>query len=156
FPTASKSLQRTIAIKYLERDYFPQSWADVDPANYPPNLPVLYPKLASIPTATPEQVFYHALTEVVLGDSPTGLDSFSASDMATDTTTGLPYFKDAWAHPLRFYRWPTLFFRELGQTGPNTVGAFTAADLDAARSMFSTLPVFSGNLAQDLARDPDD
>jgi hypothetical protein len=57
-------------------------------------------------------------------------------------------FVDAWGKPLQFYRWPTRLFRP--------TGAASQIDPTYAKILFATLPVFSGNLQTDLARDPDD
>jgi prepilin-type N-terminal cleavage/methylation domain-containing protein len=58
---------------------------------------------------------------------------------------------DGWGNPIRRYVWPTRLFRS-GGTG----AAFTAADLARAKIVLSGNPLFSGNLANDLAKDPDD
>jgi hypothetical protein len=70
---------------------------------------------------------------------------------------GLPEFIDAWGNPLRFYRWPTRLFRSMGQNASGSLNAISASpDVATAKLLFSTLPVFTGNLQVDLARDPQD
>jgi prepilin-type N-terminal cleavage/methylation domain-containing protein len=106
---------------------------------------------------TNQEILYNILTENVLGDSPLGTDSFSATEVVTEppistpVTNGLPYFIDAWKGPIKFYRWPTRLFRS-GGTGI----AISPNDVLNAKLVFAALPVFTGNLQTDLARDPDD
>ena len=147
-------LQNVVAQKLITARYFPQSAKEIYNQN-------LYPNLSA---ATPEEVFFHALTDTSISDSPIGLDAFSASEIAErgNPNGGPPlrHFVDAWGTPIRFYRWPTRLLRSQGQTGqPNGVAAFTASDLTYAQTLFSSLPTFSGslaNLANDLSRDPQD
>jgi len=150
------NLQAIIARKLLQIKYFPQSVADFKSQEGGLAL-TLYPKISngSLLT-TPEspdyhnaEILYDFLTqENVLGGVPVGSDNFSASEVQDLNSNGFPEFVDAWGTPIRFYRWPTRLFR------PNGTG--TAIDPANARLLFSSLPVFSGNLVNDLARDPDD
>jgi prepilin-type N-terminal cleavage/methylation domain-containing protein len=118
---------------------------------------------------TNQEILYNVLTENVIGDSPLGTDAFSASEVVTEpspqlTTAGLPYFVDAWKGPIRFYRWPTRLFRSGGagatitHSQPPATAANADGSYDVTNSMivFSSLPVFTGQLWQDLGRDPDD
>ena len=122
------------------------------------------PTLDANHTLRSSEILYHSMTQSnVVGGSPVGSDAFSAAEVKDTDGNGLPEFIDAWGNPLRFYRWPTRLFRSGGAiaTAPY-VANFTIGDLGNARMLFSTLPVFSGNLAivgtpnGDLARDPDD
>jgi prepilin-type N-terminal cleavage/methylation domain-containing protein len=56
---------------------------------------------------------------------------------------------DGWGNPIRMYLWPTRLFRS---GGPGA--AFTPADLARAKTVLSGL--YAGDLANDLAFDPDD
>ena len=170
YPNAPFSTQQIVAIKYLQMKYFPQRASDV-------TLQVLQPNIYQNANATSVEILYDFLTQAnVLGDSPLGTDSFSSAEVKDTDNDGLPEILDGWGHPMRFYRWPTRFFRSQGQSPPSvaTPNGFlnpitTAAnpnqsppypqgynDVATAQLLFSTLPTFSGNLANDLQRDPDD
>ncbi len=188
---------KPVASKLLQMKYFPQSSSDLTnlmQTVYQNNTAAqlqfanMYPKLfqpfvnnlasftppQTIPNLTNQEILYNILTENVIGDSPLGTDSFSASEVvtepptATPQTAGLPYFTDAWKGPIKFYRWPTRLFRSGGisagvlaqithsqapATSPNADGSY---DVTNAMIVFSNLPVFTGQLWVDLARDPDD
>jgi prepilin-type N-terminal cleavage/methylation domain-containing protein len=121
-----------------------------------------------------------------LGNSPISTDAFTVAEVTDTPEildpvsnklvgNGLPEFIDAWGNPLRFYRWPTRLFRSggvnsgtgvlasittpanaaLGITG-TSANADNSYDTNNAKLLFASLPVFSGNLAADLNRDPDD
>ena len=178
--SGNSQLQNTLAIKLLEAKYFPQYYTELfDQVNTGRNLPGLYPNLfnaaANFPAAlpTPSQILYDFLTqENVLGTSPIGLDTFSSNEVQVPTganSNGLPQFVDGWGNPLRFYRWPTRLFRSQGQVNrvlypitsplsPNPSPPYSPGfnDVANAQLLFSTLPIFTGNLTVDLARDPDD
>ena len=174
---------KPVAIKLLEIKYFPQNANDLNfmmnlySANPAVQLQYanMYPKLfqpfnnnlaAFIPPAvltnasgvpvTNSEILYNVLTENVIGDNPLGTDSFSSAEVVTEPspqprTTGLPYFVDAWKNSIRYYRWPTRLFRSGGPGAP-----ITAFDVANSKIVFTELPVFSGNLANDLSRDPED
>jgi len=127
------------------------------------NLGNYSPALDQNHTLRSSEILYQFLTQSnVLGNAAIGPDAFTGAEV-TDTPeivdpatgklvgNGLPELVDAWGNPLRFYRWPTRFFRS-GGTG----SAISAADVLNAKMLFSSLPVFSGNLINDLAHDPDD
>ncbi|MBI3865191.1 MAG: type II secretion system protein [Planctomycetia bacterium] len=169
--------QKIVAIKLLQVKYFPQSASDLNfllqvyGANNAAKeqLALMYPKLfvqplsnppVVVPNLTNSEILYIVLTENVIGDTPIGQDAFSTAEFRTEApppsggsmrTAGLPYFTDAWQNPIRFYRWPTRLFRS---GGPGATP--TAQDVANAKVTFSALPVFTGNLANDLQRDPDD
>jgi prepilin-type N-terminal cleavage/methylation domain-containing protein len=154
-PTYPKSTQSILAIKMLQKKYFPQRYSDADP--------ILEPNIAGKANASSIEILYDFLTQSnVLGDSPLGTDSFSSAEVKDTDNDGLPEILDGWGKPMRFYRWPTRFFRSLGQNPPTgaTPNGFlnpiNALDIQNAQYLFSTLPAFSGNLANDLQRDPDD
>ncbi|MBS0262758.1 MAG: type II secretion system protein [Planctomycetes bacterium] len=175
--TIPSSAIRPIAIKLLQMKYFPQSAADLNflmvqvystpqsqlqLANMYPNLfqsfvnnPAGFQAPATVPNLTNQEILYNILTENVIGDTPLGADAFTAVEVvqeppsAAPQTAGLPFFIDAWKGPIRYYRWPTRLFRNDGLN-------ITTADIANAKVVFSALPVFSGNLQNDLARDPDD
>ena len=170
YPNAPVSTQKIVAIKYLQMKYFPQLASDV-------TLQTLQPNIYKNANATSVEILYDFLTQAnVLGDSPLGTDSFSSAEVKDTDNDGLPEILDGWGKPMRFYRWPTRFFRSQGQSPPSsaTPNGFlnpitTAAnpnqsppypqgynDVATAQLLFSTLPTFSGNLANDLQRDPDD
>jgi prepilin-type N-terminal cleavage/methylation domain-containing protein len=139
-------------------------------------------------TLRSSEILYNFLTQAnVIGDAPLSTDAFGTSEVVDtpeilDPVTkqlvgnGLPEFVDAWGQPLRFYRWPTRFFRSNGviaSTNPNQLAHITTPnappglpgpyqnaggtyDTNNAKLLFASLPVFSGNLASDLNRDPDD
>jgi len=142
-----------------------------DLANYNPTLDANHALRNS-------EILYHFLTQSnVLGGPPVGLDAFSAAEVKDTDGNGLPELIDAWGNPLRFYRWPTRFFRSQGvgvndgklrsittpahaplapdnwTLWPNPDGSY---DTNTAKLLFASLPVFSGNLEYDLNRDPDD
>lgn len=113
-----------------------------------------YPNLinpSGVPIGNPSnpEILYDFLTqEGMIGNSPVALDAFSAQEVQDIDNNGFPEFIDAWGHPLRFYRWPTRLFRPAGIGGQ--------IDVVTAQQLFATLPVFTGNLQSDLARDADD
>lgn len=171
-PTVPASTQQIVATKLLQRRYFPQAFLEMNP-QYMPNDPntgkpmLTQPGLASANAASSSAILYDWLTqEFVIGDLAPGADNFTAAEVKTNPSSGLNEFIDAWGNPLRFYRWPTRFFRSQGQVNPRTklippqpvfaVNPPSATDIQNAQIMFATLPVFSGNLASDLNRDPDD
>jgi prepilin-type N-terminal cleavage/methylation domain-containing protein len=156
YPNLPNSTQKIIAIKNLEKKYFPQLYSDVTSQFLQPNI---YQKS----NATSIEILYDFLTQSnVLGDSPLGTDSFSSAEVKDTDNDGLPEIIDGWGKPMRFYRWPTRFFRSAGQSPPSQaspngfLNPISAVDLQNAQLLFSTLPTFSGNLANDLQRDPDD
>lgn len=163
-----QSTQKIIAIKFLEMKYFPQRPQDFNElmglfqANPPTQLQLaaLYPNLfngvapkgnVTVAGENSEYLYDFLTQENVLGDSPEGRDSFSAAEVQDKNGNGFPEFLDGWGNPIRFYRWPTRLFRS-GGTG----AAISNQDVNNAKVLFASLPVFSGNLAVDLARDPDD
>ena len=191
YPALSPSAKTTIATKLLEKKFFPQRInelvqpLDFNPAmrrniyekymaifsqSQPPgqnisNLSQYLPALdLNNHTLRSSEILYDFLTQSnVLGDSPAATDAFSDAEVKDTDGNGLPEFIDAWGNPLRFYRWPTRLFRSGGAVnGAPYVANFTQNDIDNAKLLFSSLPVFSGNLAivgtprGDLARDPDD
>ena len=165
YPALPLGLQQTLAIKQLQRRYFPQ--VQLEAIMAAPQLPV-QPLIASNPDAINAEILCDFLTQSnVLGDSPLGTDAFSASELSSRTSAAgatLTRFIDAWGTPIRFYRWPTRLFRSGGQTGANSIATISSADTNNVRLLFSTLPVFTGNLGPDTAglfntdldRDPDD
>jgi prepilin-type N-terminal cleavage/methylation domain-containing protein len=184
--------QKIVARKILQMKYFPQTSEDLtlmvtqfykNNAAAQAQLVLMYPSLFQPNTSPPvpltglsnAEILYAMLTQgAVIGDSPLGTDSFSASEVKSDATigAGLPFFIDAWGQKIRFYRWPTRLFRSGGVLSNGSLAAIThseapnptSSNTDAAKSFdttnakfaFSTLPVFTGNLFNDLARDPDD
>ena len=197
--TTTDPMQKILAIKSVTARYFPQrvvelSYAD-QPALYtklvnvfsqappvgqslpnPNNLPQgdltqYKPTLDPFHTLRSSEILYDFLTQAnVLGDTPITTDAFTSSEVQDTDNNGAPEFVDAWGQPLRFYRWPTRFFRSNGVIAgnPPQLSAITTPlnptvknsdgsyDTNNARLLFASLPVFSGNLAQDLNRDPDD
>lgn len=149
YPAIPKSTQETLTKKLLEVKYFPQRSADIYDQN-------LYPASAGLSSANSVEIFFYFITQTTISDSPVGTDAFSSSEVKDTNNNGLQEFVDAWGTPLRFYRWPTRLFRSGGQNGAHSLANISAQDADNARSLFSTMPVFSGNLANDLARDPGD
>jgi prepilin-type N-terminal cleavage/methylation domain-containing protein len=156
YPNAPNSTQKIIATKWLQMKYFPQRASDV-------TIQTLQPNIYKNANATSVEILYDFLTQAnVLGDSPLGTDSFSSAEVKDTDNDGLPEILDGWGKPMRFYRWPTRFFRSQGQSPPNNnfpngqVLPINAQDIQNAQYLFSTLPNFSGNLTNDLARDPDD
>ena len=171
----SASLTKTLTLKALQRKFFPQVQSDAMLTN-----PSLNPNIAGNTDATNQEVLYDFLTQSnVLGDSQIGTDTFSASEVSVRTTVNgqsLGSFVDAWRNPIRFYRWPTRLFRSGGQTsamGAGAIAAISQNDTNNVKILFSTLPVFTGNLGPDpnltlypnattplyntdLDRDPDD
>lgn len=108
-------------------------------------------------TLRSSEILYDFLTQSnVLGEAPLSADAFTSAEVKDTDGNGLPEFIDAWGNPLRFYRWPTRLFRSDGVLPNGTLAQITAADITNAKILFSSLPVFSGNLAADLNRDPDD
>jgi prepilin-type N-terminal cleavage/methylation domain-containing protein len=131
---------------------------------------------------TNQEILYNFLTENTIGNTPLGTDDFTAVEVVTappqsgTQTAGLPYFVDAWKGPIRFYRWPTRLFRSGGwtpgnvqnntpaqiapitypQSNPPQANSNGTYDVTNAQVVFSSLPVFTGQLWNDLARDPDD
>ena len=201
YVTTTDSVKKVIGMKNVERKYFPQQVAELS-ATDQSAMYQTYSNQFSLTDLTlynsstmdvnyhqlrNSEILYNFLTQAnVLGDSPITTDAFTSVEVVDtpeilDTTTkqlvgnGLPEFVDAWGQPLRFYRWPTRFFRSGGQntangflnpittpanaalgiagTKPNADGSY---DTTNASLLFSALPVFSGNLASDLNRDPDD
>jgi prepilin-type N-terminal cleavage/methylation domain-containing protein len=173
---------KPVATKLLQMKYFPQSANDLNFLMFtvyqssPPaqlQLANMYPKLFQsfsnnssfvaplpLPNLTNPEILYNVLTENVIGDSPLGTDYFSAQEVVTEpvpqvSTAGLPYLIDAWKGPIRFYRWPTRLFLSQGLPDNRTQQQINT-DLLNAKFVFSALPVFTGNLKQDLQRDPDD
>jgi hypothetical protein len=99
----------------------------------------------------------------VVGDSPLGQDSFSSAEVFT-ASNGFSCFVDAWNYkitdasdntrassPIMFYRWPTRLIRH---GGPGSL--IDVDDIKVAKLIFTSIPIFTGNLAKDLDRDPDD
>jgi hypothetical protein len=145
-----------------------QWWADRGlPAVPVGDLSQYNPTLDANRDLRSSEILFNFLTQAnVLGDATTSTDAFSSSE-AADTPesigagqtrgNGLPELIDAWGKPLRFYRWPTRLFRSGGALAASPfLAAITPYDVNNAKIMFSSLPVFSGNLANDLNRDPDD
>lgn len=189
--TTTDATQKVLASKQVQIRFFPQRIAELS-ASDQPALYAAYQNQFSIqnlalydPTQDPKanlrssEILYNFLTQAnVLGDAPVSTDAFSASEVQDTDNNGLPEFVDAWGQPLRFYRWPTRFFRSrglqskgqpVGQPAPityskplinppnaNPSNADGTYDVDNAKLLFASLPVFSGNLANDLDRDPDD
>ncbi|HLJ10082.1 MAG TPA: type II secretion system protein [Planctomycetaceae bacterium] len=156
------STQKIIATKILEARYFPQRYGEIYDATLygapATNVPGLYQNATAgqVPVLDSSEILYFCLTSNVLGYTPIGSDAFSPADVKDTDNDGLPEFIDAWGNPLRFYRWPTRLFRSQGQNANGQLNNITPADVMNAQILFSTLPVFSGNLQNDLARDPDD
>jgi hypothetical protein len=164
------STKSMLTTKILQVKFFPQRYQEVyDPYIYRDSsgqTPIAQA------TASNAEILYYFLTQSnALGDSPVANDTFSPSEVKDIDTDGLPEFVDAWGNPLRFYRWPTRLFRSQGQnsstgalnaitcpTGPNatSTNADGSYDTNNAQLLFSSLPVFTGNLQVDLARDPQD
>lgn len=141
FGLASQPLQKVCTKKLLVRKFFPQS-----PRELNSNL---QPKLAAASNVTNPDILYDFLTQSnVLGDTLVGTDSFSTSEVKDADGSGNLEFVDGWGRSLRFYRWPTRLFRPLGKGNP--------INLSDAQLLFSTLPTYSGNIQNDLSRDPDD
>lgn len=150
YSSAPATTQTILAKKMLQIKFFPQNPKEVTNAN-------LFPNTANNSNAQSSEILYDFLTQAnLLGDSVVGADAFSTSEVKDTDLDGLPSFVDAWGNPLRFYRWPTRLFRSGGQTGANAVSPITTTDVANVQQLFATLPVFSGNLINDLARDPDD
>jgi type II secretory pathway pseudopilin PulG len=198
-PQATKNI---IAVKDMELKYFPQGVVELGGSLFnnkqypiygplidtyrntfcnpqPPgqnisNISQYQASLDANHTLRSSEILYHFLTQsTMLGGTPVGLDAFSAAEVKDSDNNGLPELIDAWGSPLRFYRWPTRFFRSAGMAngaiqpittpanpplvpsaiGPNPDGSY---DTNNAKLLFTSLPIFSGNLAADLNRDPDD
>ena len=149
------TLQNILAIKELQKKFFPQNYADV-------KYQFLQPNIYQKSNATSIEIMYDFLTQSnVLGDSPLGTDSFTSAEVKDTDNDGLPEVIDGWGKPMRFYRWPTRLFRRGGQNPlpARTVVPIDATDISNFMMLFSTLPAFSGNVANlknDLTRDPDD
>jgi len=172
FVTTTDPLQKVVGMKVVEARYFPQRVVEISATDQPAlwtaynNQFSLGGNLASyLPANDPKhilrssEILYNFLTQSnVLGDTPITTDAFSDAEVKDTDGNGLPEFVDAWGNPLRFYRWPTRFFRSGGVTGPapGTLQGITPVDVSNAKLLFTSLPVFSGNLASDLNRDPDD
>jgi prepilin-type N-terminal cleavage/methylation domain-containing protein len=181
-----QSTRVMLATKLLQAKFFPQYAGELyDPGLASPGIyakPAGRPSIYNPPNSTfvNSEIFYDFLTQSnTLGDSPVASDMFSAAEVKDGDNDGLPEFVDAWGNPLRFYRWPTRLFRSQGQipnkpaltsgnpgqlnpittpgganaTPPNPNGTY---DTQNVQTLFSTLPVFTGNLQYDLGRDPDD
>ncbi len=148
------NLQPILAMKDLQRKFFPQTWAETTPY-----VPPFQPNIVANRDATNPEILYDSLTQSnMLGDTVVGTDTFSTAEVAYRTTannTTLGRFIDAWGNPIRFYRWPTRLFRSNGMNG-GSLQAILPADVTNVQQFFTTLPVFTGNLINDLARDPDD
>jgi prepilin-type N-terminal cleavage/methylation domain-containing protein len=149
YPAIPSGTQDILAKKILEIRYFPQRPADLYDGG-------LYPASAGLSAANSGEIFFFFVTQTAIGDTPLGTDAFTSAEVGDENKNGLQEFKDAWGTPLRFYRWPTRLFRSGGQNGPHSVAGISQQDILNARSFLSTLPVFSGNLANDLAHDPHD
>lgn len=136
------NLMKVIAKKKMAYDAFPQSSSEVStsPANSMSN---------------PELLYYFLTQADVLGSTPVGTDAFSSAEVGDTDSSGNSEFLDGWGRPLRFYRWPTRLFRPDGYWNPSGT-AVNPIDATNAKILLSTLPSFSGNLQNDLGRDPDD
>jgi len=144
------NLQAVLATKDLQRKYFPQILLDVTNSG-------LYPQIFQNSLASNPEILFNFLTASnVVGDSPIGTDTFSAQETKDADGDGLPEFIDAWGNPIRFYRWPTRLFRSGGVNNSGQLQPITQTDVSYVQQLFTTLPVFTGNLMNDLARDPDD
>jgi prepilin-type N-terminal cleavage/methylation domain-containing protein len=148
-----QSTRNMLATKLLHAKFFPQYAKEMYDSK-------IYAKPAGAPSIynadLSAEILYDFLTQSnALGDSPVAADTFSAAEVQDLDKDGLPEFVDSWGNPLRFYRWPTRLFRSQGQD-PKTgfLNPITANDVSNAQLLFSTLPVFTGNLTNDLARDP--
>lgn len=161
-----RNIQRIIAIKALERQYFPQVSADT--AAWP-NPPPIFQD----PNVSSGQLLYYVLTNDNLGADPGAADNFNTSEVSTKTNknNSWPCFVDGWGNPIRFYRWPTRLFRPVPTPLPNPVpypklpnpptdpsNLTNTINLTAAQVLFSSLPMFSSstNAKLEVCRDPDD
>lgn len=110
-------------------------------------------------------LLYWLLTKSeIYGVSPVDESEFSTSEVRDTDGDGLLEFVDAWGHPLRFYRWPTMLFRSGNPvTAPGVVGPAAPLKLtDVDRTYASVLwgglpapPATAGEI-DPLMRDPDD
>jgi type II secretory pathway pseudopilin PulG len=161
-----QSSRQMLATKLLQAKFFPQRYAELyitGNNNFwqkPAGQASIYnnPNAGAIPVLDSSEILYDFLTQSnALGDTPVANDTFSPAEVKDTDNDGLPEFIDAWGNPLRFYRWPTRLFRSQGQDATTgALNAITAQDVSNAQLLFSTLPVFTGNLTFDLARDPQD
>jgi hypothetical protein len=161
-----KSSREMLTAKLLQAKFFPQRYAELyitGNNNFwqkPAGQASIYnnPNASANPLFDSSEILYDFLTQSnALGDTPVANDTFTPAEVKDTDNDGLPEFLDAWGNPLRFYRWPTRLFRSQGQNaGTAALNAITAQDVSNAQLLFSTLPVFTGNLTFDLARDPQD
>ncbi|MSR58940.1 MAG: prepilin-type N-terminal cleavage/methylation domain-containing protein [Planctomycetaceae bacterium] len=163
---ANLNLQKILAIKLLERKYFPQRQQEVlDTVTmgtyFGAGSP--QPKISNAPfgTVSSSEILYDFLTQLnVLGDQALGADAFSPSEVRDLDLDGLPEFVDAWGQPLRFYRWPTRLFRSsppvswVGVTDAKT--GILSSDVANARSLISGLIPVPSTSINDPDNQPDD
>jgi hypothetical protein len=155
--TQVHQLYANLITKYLAVFSLPQP-----PGQNIASLDKYNPALDANHTLRSSEILYDFLTQSnVLGNPPIGADAFTDAEVKDTDGNGLPELIDAWGNPLRFYRWPTRFFRSGGVTSspgtvPATLATISPPDVANAKTLFASLPVFSGNLANDLNRDPDD
>lgn len=130
----NENLRKVLARKLIARAYFPQTRQEVLDSQITCGGN-LQPKIAAASSANSSEILYDFLigeSGNTVGLELIDVDSFSASEATDLDQNGLPEFIDAWGHPLRFYRWPTMLM-----SSPE------------ARLLLRTLPA-------DLTRDPDD
>lgn len=156
--TTDDATKKAMVAKLLARRHLPQRFQEVldgDAINAKLNLPPAHPNITNAGAASSSEILYDVLTQSdVLGDVSIGTDSFGSNQVGDPDKNGLPEFIDGWGQPLRFYRWPTRLFRPTGTPTQNDVTS--GIDLTNAKILLSQLPTFTGNIVNDLCRDPDD
>src|SRR5262249_40220863 len=135
-----QSSRQMLATKLLHAKYFPQRYAEVyiTSSNIwqkPGGQASIYgnPAASGNPVLDSSEILYDFLTQSnVLGNPPVAGDTFSPAEVKDTDNDGLPEFIDAWGNPLRFYRWPTRFFRSQGQipNRPALVAGLNAGQLN--------------------------
>lgn len=122
-PVADPAARQVLHLKSEQRRYFPQSFADVNAADFAKDFSSSH---ATTPfdqtkhraeTESSEMLYYFLTRGRALGAETMDADAFGKSEVADTDGDGLPEFIDAWGKPLRFYRWPTRLLRPTGNGG---------------------------------------
>lgn len=115
-------------------------------------------------TISNAEVLYDLIVNAApLGDTPIGVDGFSANETADLDNDGRLEFVDAWGQPLRFYRWPVLLFRpdlpaSAVLTPYNPASPPPAPRATFAMNLLASYPPdgLNNNQSNQLIRDPQD
>ncbi len=177
-----KRVSEIIARKLLFRENFPQRFAemvdtrDVVGGSAGPNLipdimeaqlrdPVSGDLTFDLSLHKPEtesaELLYFMLTQMpVFGVAPVAGDGFNSGEVKDTDGDGLPEFVDAWAQPLRFYRWPTRLIDvdqfDTDDTTTVVEGVIAPSEREFANLLIRALPQANGITRDPLLIDPDD